>query len=121
MLKGMEPPQISISYSWSSQEHENWVIELANRLMNDGVLVVIDKLNLKEGQDKYKFMEIIVEDCFTSFAMTSLLCDNINSEASCLQGGASRNLIYYLLDTCLLTLLTKRGLRGMKPVNYNLE
>ncbi|WP_448698606.1 SEFIR domain-containing protein [Mucilaginibacter sp. AW1-3] len=53
-------PKVFISYSWSSPDHEDWVITLAQRLVNDGVDVSIDKWDLKEGQDKYRFMESMV-------------------------------------------------------------
>ena len=49
------------SYSWSNPDHEDWVINLAERLVSDGVDVVIDKWNLKEGQDKFNFMETMVK------------------------------------------------------------
>lgn len=52
-------PKIFISYSWSSL---NIVLPLAQRLMSDGVEVVFDKWELKEGQDKYAFMERCVDD-----------------------------------------------------------
>jgi TIR domain len=52
--------KIFISYSWTTQEHEIWVINLAQRLMSDGVEVVIDKWDLKEGNDMYTFMESMV-------------------------------------------------------------
>ena len=48
-----EFPKIFISYSWSSEEK---VLELAKRLCSDGVDVVLDKWDLKEGNDKYVFM-----------------------------------------------------------------
>jgi len=51
-----------MSYSWSSVAHEQWVIELAEELTSDGVHVVLDKWDLKEGQDKYAFMERMVTD-----------------------------------------------------------
>ncbi len=51
---------VFISYSWSTPRHEDWVINLAERLMADGVDVIIDKWNLKEGHDKYTFMESMV-------------------------------------------------------------
>lgn len=54
-------PKIFISYSWTSPNHEGWVINLAERLISDGVDVVIDKWNLKEGQDKFDFMETMVK------------------------------------------------------------
>jgi hypothetical protein len=55
-----ENPKIFISYSWTTPNHEDWVINLAERLMSGGVDVVIDKWNLKEGHDKYTFMESMV-------------------------------------------------------------
>lgn len=54
--------KVFISYCWSSPEHEQWVCNLAERLMNDGVAVVLDKWDLKEGQDKNIFMESMVLD-----------------------------------------------------------
>jgi len=56
-----ETPKIFISYSWTNPSHEDWVINLAERLVSDGVDVVIDKWNLKEGQDKFNFMETMVK------------------------------------------------------------
>lgn len=56
-----ETPKIFISYSWTTPKHESWVINLAERLVSDGVDVVIDKWNLKEGHDKYNFMETMVK------------------------------------------------------------
>lgn len=56
-----ETPKIFISYSWTTPKHEDWVINLAERLVSDGVDVVIDKWNLKEGHDKYDFMETMVK------------------------------------------------------------
>jgi hypothetical protein len=55
-------PKVFVSYSWSSEDHQNWVIELAERLAADGVHVIIDVWDLKEGQDKYAFMEKMVTD-----------------------------------------------------------
>ena len=56
-----ETPKIFISYSWSSPNHEDWVINLAERLVRDGVDVVIDKWDLKEGHDIFDFMESMVK------------------------------------------------------------
>lgn len=54
-------PKIFISYSWSNPNHEDRVINLAERLFSNGVEVVIDKWDLKEGHDKFKFMESMVK------------------------------------------------------------
>ena len=56
-----ETPKIFISYSWTTPKHEDWVINLAERLVSDGIDVVIDKWNLKEGHDKFDFIESMVK------------------------------------------------------------
>ncbi len=53
--------KIFISYSWTTPEHEEWVIGLAKRLISDGIDVVLDKWDLKEGNDLYDFMESMVK------------------------------------------------------------
>jgi hypothetical protein len=58
----MTPPRLFISYSWSSQEHELWVVDLATRLMESGIDVILDKWELKEGYDSIAFMEKMVTD-----------------------------------------------------------
>ncbi|SDF05407.1 SEFIR domain-containing protein [Fontibacillus panacisegetis] len=42
------PPTVFISYSWTSPEHEQWLYDLAERLMaSDGVNVKLDKWGFK--------------------------------------------------------------------------
>lgn len=53
--------KIFISYSWTTSEHEEWVISLGKRLISDGIDVVLDKWDLKEGHDLYDFMESMVK------------------------------------------------------------
>ncbi len=50
-------PQVFISYSHDSEEHKNWVLQLATRLRHNGVDVILDCWNLKLGQDLASFME----------------------------------------------------------------
>lgn len=57
-----KPPKVFISYSWSSKEHEEKVLDLAQSLLANGIEVVLDKWELPEGEDKYKFMERSVND-----------------------------------------------------------
>ena len=57
----IEAPKIFISYSWSNPAHESWVVNLAERLVRDGVDAKLDKWDLKEGQDKFDFMETMVK------------------------------------------------------------
>jgi hypothetical protein len=55
-------PKVFISYSWTNQAHQERVKEWADRLIADGVDVVLDLYELKEGQDKFAFMERMVTD-----------------------------------------------------------
>ncbi len=54
------PPKLFISYSWTSEEHEQWVMELAEKLRGSGVDVILDKWELKAGHDVIAFMEEMV-------------------------------------------------------------
>lgn len=53
----MTPPRIFVSYSHDSQEHKDWVLGLATRLVKDGVDVVLDQWDLTFGSDLPHFME----------------------------------------------------------------
>lgn len=48
----MSAPKLFISYSWSSPEHEQWVVDLAAELRESGVDVILDKWDLKEGKHR---------------------------------------------------------------------
>lgn len=65
--------KVFISYCWTSEKHENWVYELATKLMHSGIDVAFDKWSLKEGQDKYAFMESMVNDL--SVDKVLVICD----------------------------------------------
>lgn len=58
----MTTPTAFISYSWSSPEHEKWVVDLAEQLQHSGVQVTLDKWDLKIGHDAIAFMEKMVTD-----------------------------------------------------------
>lgn len=62
MKNRIKHPKVFISYAWGSQEHDEKVIALATNLKGDGVDVVFDKWQLKEGNDTFKFMEKSVLD-----------------------------------------------------------
>lgn len=65
--------KVFISYSWTTPNHERWVLELAERLVDNGVDVVLDKWDLAEGQDKYAFMEKMVQD--ETINKVLIICD----------------------------------------------
>ena len=70
MLQEDKIPKIFISYSWGNSD---LVLELAQRLVAHGVDVVLDKWELKEGQDKYAFMERCVND--PEITKVLIICD----------------------------------------------
>ena len=45
----MENPKVFISYSWTTTQHQLLVKEWADRLIADGIDVVLDIYDLKEG------------------------------------------------------------------------
>lgn len=65
-----EHPKAFISYSWTS---EKFAMELAERLVRDGIDTIIDKWNLKTGDDKHVFMESMVNDESIDYVL--ILCD----------------------------------------------
>ena len=58
----MADPKLFVSYSWTSPDHEAWVLSLATDLRESGVDVILDKWDLKEGHDAHAFMEKMVTD-----------------------------------------------------------
>ena len=74
----MSVPKIFISYGWNDLAHQKKVITWAERLISDGVDVVLDRYDLKEGHDKYAFMERMVTDPSITHAL--MICDKIYSE-----------------------------------------
>jgi hypothetical protein len=69
-----------ISYSWTSGEHQQWVIDLATQLRENGVDVILDKWDLREGQDATVFMERMVTD--TSVRKVIMVFDQVYAEKS---------------------------------------
>src|SRR4051794_16906654 len=58
----MDSLKAFISYSWSSPDHEAWVLKLATELRESGVDAQLDKWHLREGHDAIQFMESMVVD-----------------------------------------------------------
>lgn len=76
----MVTPKLFISYSWSSVEHEQRVLDLATELVESGVDAILDKWNLKEGDDADVFMEQMVAN--PEIQKVLIICDKKYSEKS---------------------------------------
>ncbi|SCB57807.1 SEFIR domain-containing protein [Rhizobium aethiopicum] len=68
-------PRLFISYSWSSADHQAWVVELAGQLRHQGIDVILDKWHLKPGHDANAFMEKMVTD--KTVTKVILICDEV--------------------------------------------
>jgi hypothetical protein len=69
----MPDPKLFVSYSWTNPDHEDWVLQLAVDLRQSGVDVILDKWDLREGQDTNVFMEKMVTD--PEIKKVVLICD----------------------------------------------
>lgn len=54
-------PKVFISYSHANPLYKDWVLNLAKRLVSNGVDVSIDVWDLKEGNDLFHYMETMVK------------------------------------------------------------
>ncbi len=71
-------PKLFISYSWSSPEHVDWVLQLATQLREAGIDVILDKWDLREGHDATAFMEKMVNDL--DIKKVAMICDQLYAE-----------------------------------------
>lgn len=86
MAEAASLPKAFVSYSWSNEEHIAWVDSLARRLMSNGVDIILDKWDLKEGQDKHVFMEQMATN--PAIKKVLIICDKAYAEkADARRGG----------------------------------
>jgi hypothetical protein len=79
-------PKAFTSYSRTTPEHTEWVRKLVDRLRGDSVDITLDVYRLKEGHDKYVFMEQMVTDPEVSKIL--VICDKRYAEkANAREGG----------------------------------
>ena len=76
----MTATKVFISYSWSSSEHEEWVLRFATDLRESGVDAILDKWDLREGHDANAFMEKMVSD--PDIKKVVIVSDRVYSEKS---------------------------------------
>ncbi|MBI2805840.1 MAG: toll/interleukin-1 receptor domain-containing protein [Planctomycetes bacterium] len=73
MSEPVVTPKVFISYSWTNEEHVDWVEGIANRLEADSIPVVFDQWDLTHGQDKFAYMERMVGD--PTITKVLMICD----------------------------------------------
>lgn len=55
-------PKVFISYSWDDDSHKEWVKNLADKLIENGVVVILDQYDCPPGTNFPHFMEQSVEN-----------------------------------------------------------
>jgi hypothetical protein len=111
-------PKVFISYSWTSDEFADWVMNLARRLRHDGIDVVLDRWRLKAGQDKYVFMEQMAKD--PEIQKVLMICDRRYTErADRREGGVgtestiiSQEIYNQVEQQKFIPVIAERGLDG---------
>ena len=76
---------VFISYSHDSDEHKNWVLQLATRLRSNGVDILLDSWNTRLGSDLASFME---RGLSKSQRVICICSDNYVKKANEGKGGA---------------------------------
>ena len=71
------------SYCWSNQDHEEWVLQFAERLMSENLDVILDKWELRLGHDRNHFMEKFIEKS----DKVLIICDKKYKEKSNARSG----------------------------------
>ncbi|MFI7494475.1 toll/interleukin-1 receptor domain-containing protein [Kocuria sp. M4R2S49] len=66
-----QEPLAFVSYSWDSETHSNWVIQLATRLRSHGVNVALDRWDTRPGSDLSLFMERAGDDTYRVIAIVT--------------------------------------------------
>lgn len=78
-------PVVFISYSWDNKEHEEWVVKLATKLQTEyGIIVILDKWELKLGKLLPNFMENAISN---SQRVICIMTPNYKKKTEKLEGG----------------------------------
>ena len=118
MIKTLKADKVFISYSWAMQGREEWILDLANRLTNDGVEVILDKWDSKEGQNLNEFMQRCVND--PTIQKVLVICDKVyTSKANGFEGGVGTETVIIsdevyrdVKQTKFIPIIAERGSDG---------
>lgn len=77
--------KVFISYSWDSQEHQNWVLDLADNLQENDLKIIVDRKDLKYGGHIKTFM---TKSIFEADIVLIVLTPNYKRKADDYIGGA---------------------------------
>lgn len=98
--KDSQYPTVFISYSWESQSHTDWVLNLANRL-GKNTHIILDRFELSAGKNSIKFMEKAIAD---SDKVLIIFTPNYKLKAEERKGGVGYE--YSIMSAELYTTIT---------------
>ena len=84
-MQNFNTSKVFISYSWTSESYKQYVVDIANSLRANGVETLFDVWDLFPGEDKYTFMEKIINDPTVSKVL--ILCDKKYKEKADARNG----------------------------------
>lgn len=94
--------KVFISYSWDSEEHQKWVVELADLICAKGGEVIVDRTHLKYGGHIKTFM---LKSVLEADIVLMILTPYYKTKADNLQGGAGYE--YNIINDELFKVITK--------------
>ncbi|WP_226035411.1 TIR domain-containing protein [Aquibacillus saliphilus] len=118
MSEELRADKVFISYSWAMPGREDWVLDIATRLTNDGVHVVLDKWDSAEGQNLNAFMQRSVND--PTIKKVLVICDEIyTKKADGFEGGVGTETVIIsdevyrdVEQTKFIPIIAERGANG---------
>ncbi len=84
MLENQKVPVVFISYSWDDEAHKEWVLQLAYRLLSNGIDVLLDRFMLHSGTN---FTSIIEEGLTKADKVIIVASPNYKTKAEFNKGG----------------------------------
>ena len=85
VVDSAEHPKVFISYSWDSEEHKKWVLNLASKLRENGVDVILDQWDLQKGGSLIpNFMQ---QSVMNADRVLCILTQNYKEKTDNLNGG----------------------------------
>ncbi|HTF05558.1 MAG TPA: tetratricopeptide repeat protein, partial [Bacteroidia bacterium] len=84
---GEESPIVFISYSWDTEEHKQWVLNLADRMSANGIDVILDSYYLRPGKNVPHFVE---DSIAKAHKVIIIFTPNYKLKADKREGGVGR-------------------------------
>jgi hypothetical protein len=104
-------PKVSISYSWDSDQHRKWVLQLVEELRKYGIECVLDQKDLRGGDE----LPFVLEKWITKLKVTLVICTaNYTRKANSRRSGGVG--FETVVSTAKFIKLSHRGRANFIPI-----